>query len=79
MTYHQAQNFFMCGGVMHLNDKFMTSIFASDQGLYDKLLAGFNHKVPAKQCKTLDDMKTILKYVSCAISDTVIHDFKSDT
>lgn len=46
---------------MHLGDEFATSTFASDQGLYDKLVVGYNHEAPSKQRKTLDDMKTILK------------------
>lgn len=46
---------------MHLGDEFATSTFASDKVLYDKLVVGYDHAAPAKQRKTLDGMKTMLK------------------
>lgn len=46
---------------MHLGDEFASSTFASDKALYDKLVVGCDYAAPAKQRKTLDGMKTILK------------------
>lgn len=60
-AYHQTQNFFILGVVMHLGDEFATSTFASDRGLYDQLVTGFEFQEPATQRKTLDKMKTMLK------------------
>lgn len=48
---------------MYLSDKFTIRTFASDKELYDKLVIGCDHTVLAKQCKTIDEMKTILKCV----------------
>lgn len=58
---------------MHLGDEFATSTFASDRGLYDKLIVGYNHEAPAKQRKTLDDMKTILKCVHSSVQGIYPH------
>ncbi|KZP09870.1 hypothetical protein FIBSPDRAFT_900198 [Athelia psychrophila] len=63
-AYHQTQNFFILGVVMHLGDEFATSTFASDRALYDQLVSGFDLQNPATQRKTLDKMKTMLKYIT---------------